>query len=58
MIKITPYRTFGVKQFKIIVNNEDLLLVNLFGFGLWILKTKAARKHWSITSEQTRRARI
>lgn len=47
MIKITPYRTFGVKQFKTIVNNDDLLLVNVFGFGLWILKSKDARERWS-----------
>lgn len=48
MIKITPYRTFGVKQFKIIVNDQNLLLVNLFGFGLWVLKTKRARDAWEV----------
>ena len=47
MIKITPYKTFGVKQFKTIVNNDDLLLVNVFGYGLWILKTDRARRAWS-----------
>ena len=48
MIKITPYRTFGVKKLTVIVNDQDLLLVNLFGFGLWVLKTKKSRDAWEV----------
>ena len=36
---LTPYKTFGKKQLKLIHNNENLLLINVFGFGIWYLKS-------------------
>lgn len=46
-IKITPYRTFGKKTIKTIVNNWDLTLINVFGFGLWVLRSDRAIAAWS-----------
>jgi len=44
-IKITR-RTFHKRALKVIVNDKDLALVNVFGIGVWILKSKQARDAW------------
>lgn len=43
MIRITGIKTFGKKGFKVICNTDELLLVNLFGFGFWWLKSENAK---------------
>ena len=34
---ITGHNTFTKKQFNILCNNDQLLFVNVFGFGLWVI---------------------
>lgn len=45
-IKVTSHRTFGKKGIKIIANNQDIMLVNAFGFGIWVFKTQNAKDAW------------
>lgn len=45
-LRITPYKTFRVKKIKVIINDRDLLLVNVLGFGFWVLKSKNAKDAW------------
>lgn len=46
MIKLTGYKTFGKKNFKVICNTKELLLVNIFGFGFWVLRSENAKQAW------------
>jgi len=35
-VRITAFNTFGEKRFALVSNRKELILVNLWGFGLWI----------------------
>ena len=37
-VKITGFKTFGVKKLAKVVDSEELKIFNVFGFGLWIIK--------------------
>lgn len=37
-LKITGFKTFGVKKLAKVVDNEELKIFNVFGFGFWIIK--------------------
>lgn len=37
-IKITGVNTFGKRNFKIVCDTSELTLINLFGFGLWLIR--------------------
>lgn len=44
-IRITSYKTFGVKKFMVIANDDNFALYNVFGFGLWIAKNREYAKY-------------
>lgn len=35
---ITDHNTYKVKHFKVWANTDKYILINFFGFGVWILK--------------------
>ena len=37
-IWFTGFNTFGVKRFLIAMNSPELIIVDLWGFGLWICR--------------------
>lgn len=41
---ITNYRTFGVKKLWVVCNCEQLLLVNVYGFGLWYIRNSTPQE--------------
>lgn len=37
-IRVTGYKSFGVKSLKIVAKEKDFILVNFFGFAIWLFK--------------------
>lgn len=40
-LRISGFKTFGVKRLRVVANTKELFLLNLFGFGIWIIKNGA-----------------
>lgn len=35
-VVLTPFKTFGKKQLKKVINDKAVIIYNIFGFGFWI----------------------